>query len=207
MYRNLVFMAGEISKCEPPYEIAEEKFYQLKIPRKSGTIDVIYVKLADNLSAEIEDKELVILSGKICSQNTSENKENNHLIVYVQAEEIQKVTDEEIEKILNNNFVQLEGYLCKKNHLRKTNSDCILLDTLIAYNYESEGKRKSYYIPTIFWEEIADKIDASYKIGEKIIVEGRFQSRNYYKKNNEGDDKIFTTYEISVQNLGNDDDN
>ena len=56
---------------------------------------------------------------------------------------------------------------------------------------------KSDYIPCIAWGRNASYA-AAMEVGEKICIEGRIQSRQYNKKDSEGNVTVHTAYEVSV---------
>ena len=56
---------------------------------------------------------------------------------------------------------------------------------------------KSDYIPCIAWGRNAIKA-TNLGIGTKIRIEGRFQSRQYVKKYENGSEEVKVAYEVSI---------
>lgn len=97
----------------------------------------------------------------------------------------------------NPNRVQLTGALCKAPSYRTTPFGREIADLMLAVN-RSYGK--SDYIPCITWGRTA-RYAANLKIGDKVQLVGRFQSRNYQKQLPDGTVLNKVAYEVSVSRL------
>ena len=97
----------------------------------------------------------------------------------------------------NQNDIYLEGFVCKKPNYRQTPFGREISDLLVAVN---RAYNKSDYIPCIAWGRNA-KYCESFEVGEKIRVYGRVQSREYEKKDENGNATKKVAYEISVAKL------
>ena len=97
----------------------------------------------------------------------------------------------------NRNRVQLTGALCKAPSYRTTPFGREIADLMLAVN-RSYGK--SDYIPCITWGRTA-RYAANLKIGDKVQLVGRFQSRNYQKQLPDGTILNKVAYEVSVSRL------
>ncbi len=205
--KNKVKISGEL--CDGfsiSHEVFGEKFYKnrVKIVRHSGTEDYIpilvsnYLFSDNNIEGQFAGK-WVEIEGELRSYN-KKDKNKTHLYLNVFAKEMEIYdTQEEIEDVtkLNENFIFLDGYICKKAKTRITpSSNVFITDLLIAVNRKYG---KSDYIPSIVWgrEAIwAGKLD----VGTRVQLEGRFQSREYTKYvNNEEYTKV--AYELSVKSI------
>lgn len=62
---------------------------------------------------------------------------------------------------------------------------------------------KSDYIPCIAWGRNANYAD-NLKVGTKVYLEGRIQSREYKKKFEDGTSEIRKAFEISILKLAED---
>ena len=137
---------------------------------------------------------MVIIEGEIRSYNyIIENEEKRKLILSVFAKDIKKVTDED----LTTNEVTLIGYVCKKPIYRKTPFGREIADILLAVN---RVYGKSDYLPCIAWGRNAKFAENNLEVGDKAIIVGRFQSREYVKKNGEKEEKK-VAYEISLSSI------
>ena len=132
------------------------------------------------------------IKGQIRSFNerVSETKSRLKLSVFVTSiEEIpENVT------LPDENFVTLDGYICKQGGVRKTPKGRQIADVTFAVNREYA---KSDYIPLIFWGRSANYI-SDRKLGTNLKLKGRFQSRKYNKKIDEETIEERIAYEVSV---------
>lgn len=97
----------------------------------------------------------------------------------------------------NPNRVQLTGALCKPPSYRTTPFGREIADLMLAVN-RSYGK--SDYIPCITWGRTA-RYASNLKIGDKVQLVGRFQSRAYQKQMPDGTTLNKVAYEVSVSRL------
>ena len=97
----------------------------------------------------------------------------------------------------NPNRVQLTGALCKPPSYRTTPFGREIADLMLAVN-RSYGK--SDYIPCITWGRTA-RYAANLKIGDRVQLVGRFQSRAYQKQLPDGTSLNKVAYEVSVSRL------
>lgn len=195
---NQVHIAGIIEdECKLDHECFGEKFYRTRVivKRFSGIEDYIPVIISERIvKIQALQKGVQV---KIEGQFRSYNKKINdrvRLILNVFVESIEIVHDV---VFLENDFVYLDGYICKEPKLRRTSlSRRQIADVLLAVNRKFN---KSDYIPCIVWSRNA--IFASEcKIGDRLQVFGRIQSRKYPKRNpDSGEVEIKEAYELSVQ--------
>ena len=75
------------------------------------------------------------------------------------------------------NYIYLEGFLCKPPIKRTSPLGRDICDLMIAVN---RMYNKSDYIPCIAWGRNANYAD-NLKVGTKVYLEGRIQSREYKK--------------------------
>ena len=198
MENNKVLLLGKVVK-EPKlsHEVYGEKFYEfsLEVKRLSGSTDVIPVIFSARLMM-LESLMLgtvVKLNGQFRSYNNPEGGRSK-LVLMVFAIEI-IITDAAEEE--DKNDIYLEGFVCKKPNYRQTPFGREISDLLVAVN---RAYNKSDYIPCIAWGRNA-KYCESFEVGEKIRVYGRVQSREYEKKDENGNATKKVAYEISVAKL------
>ena len=92
------------------------------------------------------------------------------------------------------NYVDIEGFICKDPVRRTSPLGREICDLMIAVN---RMYNKSDYIPSIAWGRNA-AFGESLRVGDKVSVEGRIQSRDYRKFTEEGYLVTKTAYEVSV---------
>ena len=95
-------------------------------------------------------------------------------------------------------MLHLVGFICKEPNYRITPFNREICDVLLAVNRIMFNK--SDYIPCILWGRNA-KLIQNQKVGTKIDILGRIQSRVYKKEVSEGVFEEKTAYEVSVQKL------
>ena len=107
----------------------------------------------------------------------------------------QRLLDPDCEE--NPNQVQLTGALCKPPSYRTTPFGREIADLMLAVN---RAYGKSDYIPCITWGRTA-RFASHLKVGDKVTLLGRFQSRAYQKQLADGSVLNKTAYEVSVGRL------
>ena len=108
---------------------------------------------------------------------------------------VKEVVEGEEESI---NELSLTGYICKEPVYRTTPFNRQICDVLLAVNRNNYNR--SDYIPCILWGRNA-KLVQSQRVGTKLIVYGRIQSRLYRKDLGEGVTEERTAYEVSIQKI------
>lgn len=199
MENNKVVITGFINAgFELNHVVFGKEFYKSHIVsyRESGTEDVIPVILQDRkMEQKPEDyiNKYVRVEGEFRSHNFRDNQDRKKFL-YVFAREI-KIIERDYKSDTNEIF--LDGYLCKEPVYRKTPFGREIADVIFAVN---RFNKKTDYIPCIFWGRNARMISSA-KVGTRLEVTGRMQSRNYVKKNPDGTSKNKTAYEVSVSSL------
>lgn len=187
------------------HRMINEDFYESKIEvlRESGANDYLPIIVSERLITKKLKKISgvnVYVYGSVRTYNLFDSM-NTRLKVFVFVDEIHEVEsrDEMIEiiqtngiSLLTNNWVQLEGAICKKSALRNTPGGRRLVDAIIAVNRDFG---KSDYIPCIFWGKNGNYVD-ELKIGTRVQLKGRLQSRVYIKNDRERE-----TYEVSADHV------
>lgn len=194
---NLVNLIGELDKdLEFSHEIFGERFYntKIKINRLSDSYDTLPITVSDRLLEEIDftNNKLVNVVGQLRSYNKNiDNK--NRLVLTVFARDL-KISDEDNK---DPNSIFLDGYICKSPIYRKTPLGREITDLLVAIN---RPYNKSDYIPAIVWGRNA-KFSKSLKVGDRVQMWGRVQSREYEKKNDNGETLKKVAYEVSISKI------
>ena len=189
--KNEAYVRGKVL-TDPVFDHKNKDIEYFKfivsIKRRSKTCDEIPVMVSKTKleDAGIKKGDNIFVFGEYRSYTTEESK----LLLFVFCKEISAWNEEVMD-----NFVSLEGYLCQKGKVRVTPKGRVILDLMIAVNRDHG---KSSYIPCIVWnvtEEQAEEL----AIGDKIAVNGRIQSREYEKYQENGEKVTKTTYEVSIK--------
>ncbi len=195
MQNNKAYISGEIY-AEPifSHEVLGEGFYDvvISVKRLSGQDDLIPVTMSERImegrSFEIGEK--IGASGQIRSYNKIINGKSK-LVLRIFAREIDDGDEE------NPNIIELEGYVCKPPIYRTTPFKREITDMLVAVN---RAYNKSDYIPVIAWGRNA-RYAGNFQVGDRIVINGRIQSRIYQKQLDDGTVEERTAYEVSVSRL------
>lgn len=195
MKNNKVFIAGEIvSEPHLTHAVFNEGFYEfdLKVSRLSDSYDIIPVTISERLfeGNNIELGKKISGSGQFRSYNKLENGKSK-LMLTVFLREILPYSEGE-----NYNHIEIVGYVCKEPVFRTTPFKREISDVLLAVN---RSYNKSDYLPCIAWGRNA-RFVKNFNIGDKVIVSGRIQSRDYQKKV-ENDLITKTAYEVSLNKI------
>lgn len=200
---NKVTLSGEIvSNFEFSHEVYGEGFYTVTLAseRLSGEKDIIPIMASERLVDVKADwtGRFVRVSGQFRSYNKHEG-ERNHLILSVFAREFEEVEFEHEEPGSGNdeNRVSLDGYICRVPIYRKTPLGREITDILLAVN---RPYGKSDYVPMICWGRNA-RFASGLKVGTRLQIDGRIQSREYQKRISETESEKRVAYEVSVSRL------
>lgn len=193
---NRVFLMGEIvSEAEFSHEVYGEGFYELfvKVLRLSGQADVLPVTISERLirSNDLRRGSVLCALGQFRSYNKLEGG-RSRLMLTVFVREILAQSPSE-----NPNSIVLSGYLCKQPVYRTTPFNREIADLLVAVN---RAYNKSDYIPCIAWGRNARFVQ-NLRVGDRIALSGRIQSREYQKRLSAESTVTMTAYEVSVSKL------
>lgn len=198
---NKVTLSGEIvSNFEFSHEAYGEGFYtaMLSSERTSGQKDIIQVMASERLvdvKSEWEGR-FMRVNGQFRSYNKYEDG-RRHLELSVFAREFEDITEERGFGLEDENFIFLDGYICKSPTYRKTPLGREIADILLAVN---RPYGKSDYIPCIAWGRNA-RFAENLEVGKRMWIDGRIQSREYQKQIEDGVYEARTAYEVSASKL------
>lgn len=190
--KNEVLVIGKLSKFTFHHRVHGIEFYSasLEMERLSETRDIIPI-MATKAKANGEyDGKTVKILGEFRSRDL-DNEGKNKLSLYVHTRDIEIVDDG------NANEIFMDGYICKKPTYRKTPLGREITDIILAVN---RPYGKSDYIPCITWGKNA-RYATGFKVGDRIQIWGRVQSRKYTKKTDDEGDLEMTAYEVSVKKV------
>ena len=197
MNNNQVQLQGKVvTNPVFSHEVLGEGFYELKlaVKRLSDQEDIIPITVSERLMGDrrLEIGNTVSLTGQFRSYNKAEGDRSRLLLTTFVREFIKD------DECVNPNNIDLVGYICKQPIFRTTPFKRELCDVLVAVN---RAYNKSDYIPCILWGRNARFVQAL-SVGEKLIINGRIQSRVYLKNiNGEMAEKV--AYEVSVSRVTN----
>ncbi len=187
-----------LERAENTFKVEDELFYEGKIVvgRLSETNDILPFTISERLvkayNISLDAGKRVEITGELRSYNKMiENK--SRLILSFFVKEIKEIENEEDE-----NELTLTGYICKEPVYRTTPFNRQICDILLAVNRPNFNK--SDYIPCILWGRNA-KFIQNQKVGTKVCLTGRIQSRNYKKEVGQGAFEERTAYEVSCQKI------
>lgn len=175
--RNFIKIHG-VALCSPLFSHTKggESFYNFKlaVTRKSGTVDTVMVCISERLlwDCEVRENTPYSIEGQVRTM-MREVGTTSRLLISVFAKDIEQKDEED------HNVVELEGYVCKKPSYRKTPFGKEIGDLFIAVNRKYG---KADYIPLIVWDRNSKLCKKQLKVGDKITITGRLQSRIYDKK-------------------------
>jgi single-stranded DNA-binding protein len=200
---NQVTIIGEvISTFSYNHEIYGEGFYmvELRVERLSNSYDIIPVMISERLIDVTGDfrGQFLAVQGQFRSYNRHDERKNK-LVLSVFAREVSfmELDEENMPESNKTNSIFLDGYICKEPIYRKTPLGREIADLLLAVN---RPYGKSDYIPCISWGRNA-RYAGNFKVGDRVAVWGRIQSREYMKRIDEDMVEKRTAYEVSVSKL------
>lgn len=195
MKNNKVTISGEvISEPEFSHEVYNEGFYEfyLKVSRLSIAYDIIPVTISERLMkiSNIKVGSKISGYGQFRSYNKLQDGKSKLLLTVFLREIVP------YDEFVNPNLIEITGYVCKEPVFRTTPFNREISDVLLAVN---RSYNKSDYLPCIAWGRNA-RFVKDFVVGDKVVVSGRIQSREYQKKL---DDEVVTrtAYEISLSKI------
>lgn len=209
---NNVQLHGTVLEVSSPFESRGVKYRKmmLSVKRLSGVIDTLPVVFKDNAAWMVQVGKEVEIEGTLRTRNVIEESGKNRLEITVygfinppeefeyesmKSEEAKDQSADQKEQDLN--AVEIEGYVCKPVVTRETPSKKKVTDILIAVNTQFG---RSHYIPLVSFYSDARRA-AKLTVGDRVLVTGRFQSRDYNKKISEDKIEKRTAYEVVVSSL------
>lgn len=193
---NKVYFMGEIvSEATFSHEVYGEGFYELfvKVMRLSGQADILPVTISERLiqGNDLKIGSVICALGQFRSYNKLENGRSRLMLTVF----VRELAEETAGR--NPNSIVLSGYICKQPVYRTTPFNREIADLLLAVN---RAYNKSDYIPCIAWGRNARFVQ-NLKVGDRIALSGRIQSREYQKRISETDAVTMTAYEVSISKL------
>ena len=176
------------------HEVFGEQFYRmdLLVPRLSGASDLLPVTVSERLmNSQVAPGTRLSITGQLRSYNKVMGGAGR-LLLTAFAQRLLPPDDAE-----NPNMIRLTGAICKPPAFRTTPFGREIADLMLAVN---RAFGKSDYIPCIAWGRTA-RYAAGLSVGDKLEVQGRFQSREYQKQLPDGTVVNRMAYEVSISRL------
>lgn len=194
---NTAYISGVIAEefCYS-HDVYGEKFYTsiVDVERKIGVINKVPIMVSEKL-VDVSGEwvgERVYIYGEFRSYNKYDG-EHSHLILHLFARKFFCVDDTGHD----DNSIELDGFICKKPIYRDTPLKREICDILLAVN-RPYGKLD--YIPCICWGRNA-RFASGLEAGTRLKVQGRIQSREYFKEISDGYSERRTAYEVSISQM------
>lgn len=189
--RNQITLRGSLRALpEFSHENHGKRFYRffLEVPRLSGAVDTLPVIAEETILNTVDPSggEMLTVTGQVRSHNLRDNGKR-HLSVFVFAASIAAEDGEPI------NTVLLDAIVCREPTYRRTPLGREICDVMLAV---PRAFHRADYLPCILWGRVAAEA-AQCTVGDRLILNGRLQSRIYTKLTDEGAQER-TTYEVSA---------
>ncbi|MGI6238112.1 MAG: single-stranded DNA-binding protein [Christensenellales bacterium] len=177
------------------HEVMNEPFFTgtLLVKRLSGTLDKLPLTIPGKLMAgtRLDDGRLMMVQGQVRSYNKVIDGAGR-LMVTLFAQGIHETAEND-----TLNKVSLSGALCRPPVYRSTPFGREICDMMLAVN---RAFGKSDYVPCIAWGRNA-QYASRFRIGDKVRLTGRLQSREYQKLLENGEYMVRMAYEVSAFTL------
>jgi len=191
---NQIFLRGCLA--EPPRFSHESHgavyhTFPLAVSRLSGATDLLNI-LAPRSLLELlapEEGEMLEITGEVRSFNNRSGV-GSKLVISVLARTICRTDAPSANELI------LSGAICRPPNLRHTPLGRDICDLLLAVN---RRYGRSDYLPCIAWGSLALAC-GDLPVGTRLRLEGRLQSRIYYKEEN-GRNVPHTAFEISAMSI------
>lgn len=196
---NKVVLKGVLrGKPEFSHGFGAVKFYSafVGVLRSSGVEDVVPVLFPDRLADYLSDGMGISLEGTLRSYN-NKSGQGRRLILNILVDSWESY-DTVAEDNGWRNDVTLSCRLCRAPVLRTTPKGRVICDLLAAVGRPSGG---SDYLPVIAWGRSAEAAGRM-EVGTAFTCAGRFQSREYVKRFEDGTSETMTAYEVSAREIG-----
>ncbi len=194
---NRMMAAGRLEQSlEMSHEVMSEPFYSgiLLVKRLSGAVDRLPITVPGKLKGTgptWDEEALLLMQGQVRSYNKVVEGAGRLMVTLF----VQHVGEGADNDTLNR--VEISGALCKPPIYRATPFGREICDLMLAVN---RAFGKSDYIPCIAWGRNA-QYAARFKVGDRLRVTGRLQSREYQKLMENGEYMVRNAFEVSCFTL------
>ena len=196
---KITIRKGILKNIQYSHTIKDDEYNKadLIVKRKDGKEDLINIRFK-KFSNNYKENDEIDLTGNIrsYSQHLDSGKNSVELYVFTYFDQPEDVVEDENTPT---NLVEIDGRICKKDELRKTQSGKHNLHFVIANNIITNDKSQKLnsYLPTIAWGKIAREM-SKLPISTKVKIVGELHSREYKKELGNGDIEIRVARELVV---------
>ena len=189
---NKIVISGEIDKnFTASHKSSGERFLEttIKSKRDSGFVDEIPIVFSEVFLKQMNNatNNRIEIVGEVRNFNY-----NRHSYLFVFVKEVRTYDGKD------KNFVEINGFVYKRPVYReKSKSNRKIVQFLIVNN---RTYAKSDYIPCIAWGRNALRVK-DYRVGNQLKAQGRFQSRTFIKKYDDGTKEKKMAYELSLEKI------
>ena len=191
---NKVILFGTVTEdFKYSHQFRGIDFYKSKIfiKGKNGEFDFVPLVVPGNIldTTKKWENSSVYVKGSFRSHNIV-GDDGAKVILNVLAEEIANIDFAQM------NYICLTGYVCKEPSLKKCRNGKQYLNILLAVHRKYGN---SDYLPCVIEKEKFRCKDL--KVGDKLRINGKIQSRMYKKKISESEYETRTAYEVSISQM------
>lgn len=192
---NWVRLKGYIRNIRFSHKINDVEYYKAEVITKDdknreNIINICFKRFSNNFN---ENDEIDIVGNIRTFSHKEKDKNKVDVFVFTYFDK----PEEDLLGTTTGNSVIIDGRICKKNELRKTQDGKDVLDFIIANNICVGETYLNAYIPVCAWGKSAKAIDKM-NIGDILNIEGSLISRQYKKKISENDFEIRIAHEINL---------
>jgi len=194
---NEVILKGLIRNIKPSHIIDGVEYCKADLVVKnkySGNDDVISLKFK-KFCNRYKDNDLAEIYGNIRSYSCKNEDGSNRVSIYVFT--YQDIFQDDFQ---DDNFVRLDGRICKIDKLRTTTSGKNNIHFTLANNIISDktNQKVNSYIPCVAWGKLALSM-SNLRVNDKIELVGELHSREYKKQLDNNEIEIRIAHELVVK--------
>ena len=190
---NKIQLQGILKDIEYSHMVGDIEYFKASlICSQKGKENIIPIKFK-RFCNKYNEGDFISLTGNIRTYSVKDEKGKIHVNPYI-------FTYFDIPEEGNQiNLLSLDGNICKKGDLRKTETGLDVLDFVLANNIKSNNQVFNTYVPVVAWGKQAKEI-SKLNIGDYLNIEGHFSSRTYKKQNETGFD-LKIAFEVNVDKI------
>lgn len=188
---NNIFLAGLVSDLKFSHVQGVERFdsFTLSTERRNGVVDYILCYISENVIFEPDDNNRIAVSGEVRSRSYRDAKRKIRTETYVYVTSVEPYKGEDV------NLVEFDGVICGKPFF--LNAKTRDLTRLLLANNE---RLHPSYLNCVAWGKDAE-LCANLIKGHELITEGRLQSRDYTKYEDEKEVEQRRVIELSISSM------
>lgn len=197
---NKIVLKGMIRNIEYSHTIGTIDYdkAELIVAKGNGEEDVLPLRFKKFSNKYVNDQQIELV-GNIRSYSEKINGKNKvHLYVFTYFDIPE--TDENDMEIINK--LTLDGRICKIDDLRVNEAGKQSIHFILANNIitQSGAQKLNTYVPCVAFGQTAVELSKLH-VSDKILIEGKFNSRLYKKTTESGELEIKTAYEGIVNSF------